>query len=169
MLTHVQYCILSPMRLPWIFTSIVKGVYLVMSAAFLHECAYAQMWLSSLVSVVTALSRYAAVRLSASLGASRGEESPKAPALPWAIYLFISHPASTSPPRAPPFALFTHDTLNQEEINADDAFTVSLSPSFRGWILRWQQHWGNSWCKAFSKAGGCLRTECVCLHVCDCT
>lgn len=42
MLTHVKYCILSPMRLPWIFTSIVKGVYLVMSAAFLHECAYAQ-------------------------------------------------------------------------------------------------------------------------------
>lgn len=73
------------------------------------------------------------------------------------------------PPSAPPFALFTHDTLNQEEINADDAFTVSLSPSFRGWILRWQQHWGNSWCKAFSKAGGCLCTECVCLHVCDCT
>lgn len=45
-------------------------------------------------------------------------------------------PPPPAPPHAPPFALFTHDTLNQEEINADDAFTVSLSPSFRGWILR---------------------------------
>lgn len=75
----------------------------------------------------------------------------------------------SAPPFAPPFALFTHDTLNQDEINADDAFTGSLSPAVCGWILGWQQHWGNSWCKAFSKPRGCLCTECVCLHVYDCT
>ena len=37
---------------------------------------------------------------------------------------FHFHP--TPPPVAPPFALFSHDTLNQAEINADGAFTVSF-------------------------------------------
>lgn len=67
-------------------------------------------------------------------------------------------PSPRLPPIAPPFALFSHDTLNQAEINADEAFTVSLSPSFWGWKSRWQQHWGKHFGEAFSESAGCLCT-----------
>lgn len=101
------------------------------------ECGY----LHSCVSVVTNLRGYTIVCFAASLRASRSEETPPRPLTPT-----ISHcesysvplrlPFNLRSPVAPPFALFTHDTLNQEEINADDAFTVSLSLSFCGWISR---------------------------------
>lgn len=125
---------------------------------YLHSCLLLPLSADTRLCVSQLASGPAAVR-----------SPPRLPPSPEPYTSSSPTPPPPLPPGAPPFALFTHDTLNQEEINADDAFTVSLSPSFRGWILRWQQHWGNSWCKAFSKAGGCLRRECVCVHVCDCT
>ena len=148
------------MWLPWIFTSIVQGVYLVMSAAFLRECAYARTWFSSLVSVVTGVSRYAAVRLSVSLGASRSEESPKALALPRALPLFISHPASTLPTVPLPLPSLPMTLWIKKKL-----MQMMHSLSHCLWILRWQQHWGKSWCNAFSKAEGCLYGVCLSARV----
>lgn len=135
------------------------------------ECDY----FHSCVSVVTNLSGYVIVCVSLLAPGPATARSPPRfsptnfPFLATSLSPFPSVTHLLSPPVAPPFALFTHDTLNQEEINADDAFTVSLSPSFCGWILRWQQHWGNYWREAFSKARGCLCAECVFfVHVCVC-
>lgn len=63
------------------------------------------------------------------------------PCLPMWQYLFTAQPP---PSPTPPFALFSHGALNQEGINADDAFTVSLHPSLCGWISRWQRQWGET-------------------------
>lgn len=102
------------------------------------ECDY----LHSHVSVVPNLSGYVIVCVSHVAPGPAAARSPSRPPPPNFPFLAISSsslsliPLHLLSPIAPPFALFTHDTLDQEEINADDAFTVSLSRSFCGWISR---------------------------------
>lgn len=108
--------------------------------------------------------RCVCVCFSLSFGASRNEVSPRASSSHTPLLSQFPPCEAASPPPpfplhlAPPFALFSHDTLNQAEINADEAFTVSLSPSFWGWKSRWQQHWGKHFGEAFSESAGCLCT-----------